>query len=86
MFLDRSVLEVYANGRQCLTVRVYPEREDSNGVSIFARGSEAKLVSLDAWQMRSIWPELSHREGKYSPAPKHPATITADSPNGPCAT
>ena len=64
LFLDRSVLEVYANGRQCLTVRVYPEREDSNGVSIFARGSEAKLVSLDAWQMRSIWPELGHREGK----------------------
>ncbi len=64
IFLDRSVLEVYANGRQCLTIRVYPEREDSGGVSVFARGSEANLVSLDAWQMRSIWPELRHREGK----------------------
>ena len=58
IFVDRSIVEVFANGRQCLTVRAYPEREDSNGVSVFARGGEASLVSLDAWQMHSIWPEL----------------------------
>ena len=63
VFIDRSIIEVYANDRQCLTVRVYPEREDSRGVSLFARGGDAKLLSLDCWQMRSIWPELSHREG-----------------------
>ena len=59
IFIDRSVVEVFANGRQCLTVRVYPSRKDSRGVSVFARGSEAKLVSLTAYQMKSIWPELS---------------------------
>ena len=63
IFIDRSIVEVFANGRQCLTVRVYPGREDSCGVSVFARGGEAKLVSLDAWQMRSVWPELKSREG-----------------------
>jgi len=46
---------------QCLTLRAYPEREDSRGVSLFARGSAAKLVSLDAWQMRSVWPQLKDR-------------------------
>ena len=56
VFIDRSIIEVYANDRQCLTVRVYPEREDSRGVSLFARGGDAKLLSLDCWQMRSIWP------------------------------
>ena len=64
IFVDRSILEVFANGRQCLTVRAYPGREDSTGVSLFARGAAAKLVSLDAWQMRSIWPELKVREGR----------------------
>ena len=64
IFIDRSIVEVFANGRQCLTIRVYPERNDSSGVSVFARGSAAKLVSLDAWQMRSIWPELKDLEGK----------------------
>lgn len=64
VFIDRSIVEVFANGRQCLTVRVYPEREDSNGVSVFARGDTAKLVSLDAWHMHTIWPELKSREGR----------------------
>ena len=64
IFVDRSILEVFANERQCLTLRAYPEREDSNGVSVFARGGAAKLVSLDVWQMRSIWPELTGNEGR----------------------
>ena len=64
IFVDRSVVEVYANDRQCLTVRAYPERKESTGVSIFARGAAAKLVSLDSWQIRSIWPELAMREGR----------------------
>lgn len=63
VFVDRSIVEVFANGRQCLTLRAYPEREDSNGVSVFARGGAAKLLSLDAWGMRSVWPELRDREG-----------------------
>jgi beta-fructofuranosidase len=64
VFIDRSVIEVYANGRQCLTLRAYPTRPDSTGVSVFARGSEARLVSLTAWQMKSIWPELKDQEGR----------------------
>jgi beta-fructofuranosidase len=64
IFVDRSIVEVFANGRQCLTVRLYPEREDSSGVSIFARGGAAKLVSFDSWQMRSVWPELKDCEGR----------------------
>lgn len=64
IFIDRSIIEVYANGQQCLTIRAYPIRDDSNKVSVFARGGESKLVSLDAWQMRSIWPELKAYEGK----------------------
>jgi beta-fructofuranosidase len=60
--VDRSIVEVFANGRQCLTIRAYPEREDSSGVSLFARGGAAKLVSLDLWQMRSVWSELESAE------------------------
>ena len=63
VFIDRSVIEVFANDRQCLTVRVYPGLEDSRGVSLFARGGDARLVSMDCWQMRSIWPELARFEG-----------------------
>ena len=55
IFVDRSIVEVFANDRQCLTLRVYPQREDSSGVSVFARGNSARLASFDIWQMRSIW-------------------------------
>ena len=55
VFIDRSVVEVFVNGRQCLAVRVYPGRDDSLGVSLRAQGSAATLKRLDAWQMRSIW-------------------------------
>ena len=55
IFIDRSVVEVFVNGRQCVALRVYPGREDSAGVSLRACGSGAKLLSLDAWQMKSIY-------------------------------
>ena len=55
VFLDRSVVEVFVNGRQCVAVRVYPGREDSLGVSLRSQGTDATLNSLDAWQMKSIY-------------------------------
>jgi beta-fructofuranosidase len=55
IFVDRSVVEVFVNRRQCAAVRVYPSRPDSNGVSIRAHGSEARLLGLDFWQLDTIY-------------------------------
>ena len=55
VFIDRSVVEVFVNGRQCIAVRVYPGREDSIGVSLRSQGQNAVLKSLDAWQMKNIY-------------------------------
>ena len=54
VFLDRSVLEVFANDGLCLTQRIYPARSDSNGVKLLATNGSATLVSLDAWDMRPV--------------------------------
>lgn len=54
IYLDRSVLEVFANGRQCLTQRIYPTRDDSLGVRLFAAGDAATFSSIDAWDMAPI--------------------------------
>jgi beta-fructofuranosidase len=52
VLLDRSSVEVFANdGRVVLTARVYPTREDSLGVDLFAAGGEAALARLDAWRL-----------------------------------
>jgi len=56
VFVDRSIVEVFVNGRQCLALRVHPSRADSLGVSLRAQGQPAKLRSLDAWKMKNIQP------------------------------
>jgi beta-fructofuranosidase len=55
LFLDHSVLEVYANGRSCLTARIYPTRPDSLGVDLVARGGKVTARSVEAWELASIW-------------------------------
>ncbi len=53
VYLDRSVIEVFANG-SAATSRIYPMRADSLGVSLFATGAGVRLTEFDAWEMRSI--------------------------------
>jgi beta-fructofuranosidase len=55
IFLDRSVIEVFANGRLAITDRIYPSRDDALGVAAFADGAAARLGALEAWGMASIW-------------------------------
>lgn len=55
VFLDRSVIEVLANGRTLLSTRVYPTRHDSLGVAAFAEGAPAEVERLESWNMRGIW-------------------------------
>jgi beta-fructofuranosidase len=56
VFVDHSIVEVFANDRLCLTARIYPSREDSTLVGLRADGGQARLESLRAWEMKSIWP------------------------------
>jgi beta-fructofuranosidase len=55
IFIDKSVVEVFANGKQCVALRVYPGREDSIGISLRSQGQDSELKSLDAWQMKNIY-------------------------------
>jgi sucrose-6-phosphate hydrolase SacC (GH32 family) len=56
VFLDRSILEVFANGRQCITQRIYPTRSDSLGVVLLSEGSTAEVEALEAWEMAATNP------------------------------
>lgn len=51
VFIDRSVVEVFANDRQAITRRVYPVRTDSLGVALFARGGTAKVEAAQGWTL-----------------------------------
>ncbi|RGL30702.1 glycoside hydrolase [Paenibacillus polymyxa] len=54
IYLDRSMVEAYANGLKSLTTRVYPSRMDALGLEIWGDG-EPFVKSLDIWDMQSIW-------------------------------
>jgi len=51
VFVDRSIVEAFANDRQAVMRRIYPSRPDSLKVSVFANGGKAKLKEIKAWQM-----------------------------------
>ena len=51
IFLDHSILEVYANSRQCITQRIYPTRSDSVGISLFSGDGSVNVKSIRAWDM-----------------------------------
>jgi beta-fructofuranosidase len=54
VFLDCSVVEVFGNGRVCVSTRIYPSRSDSLGIGVFAGHGRVRLKSLDVWTMGSI--------------------------------
>ena len=56
IFMDGSILEVFANSRQCVTQRIYPTRKESTGIALFCRGGSAHVRTLEAWEMAAANP------------------------------
>lgn len=55
IFIDKSVVEIFVNDKQCLATRVYPSRKDSLGVSVLSQGEKSKVISMDAYSMKNIY-------------------------------
>lgn len=51
VFVDRSVVEAFANDRQGVMRHIYPTRKDSVGVELFASGGNACVTAVEAWAM-----------------------------------
>nr|WP_308288379.1 GH32 C-terminal domain-containing protein [Streptomyces lavenduligriseus] len=52
VFVDRSMVEVYANNHKCLTTRAYPFRQDTLDRRLFGDGSVVK--SMTVWKMGNM--------------------------------
>jgi beta-fructofuranosidase len=55
VFVDGSIVEVFANERHCLTGRVYPTREDATGIAVSATGGRATVEELNCWELGDVW-------------------------------
>ena len=51
VFVDKSVVEVFANNRQAVIRRIYPTKKDSVNVVVFSKGGSVKIPKLEAWDM-----------------------------------
>lgn len=59
IFVDGSLIEVYANDRFALTSRIYPSREDSNRISFFSgEGVDVEYSRFEVWDgLLNVWPD-----------------------------
>jgi beta-fructofuranosidase len=50
IFIDRSIVEVYANDRQAIARRIYPTL-GGKGIRIKSVGDAGRLISFKRWEM-----------------------------------
>ena len=67
VFVDGSVVELFANERESLSSRIYPTREDSTGVSLNAIGGDVAIHSIDIWELDSVF-SFDEETSVYQPA------------------
>jgi sucrose-6-phosphate hydrolase SacC (GH32 family) len=54
-FLDRSLVEVYADDGRIAVSRAFTPDRQSDRVEFFSEGGSATLTTLDAWPIKTIW-------------------------------
>jgi len=54
IYIDASVIEIFANGKISLSERVYPRNPASLGIGLFSSGGKARLRSMTLWELKPI--------------------------------
>ncbi len=55
IFVDRSVIECYINGRECITIRTFPRNKDMQKIRLFSKKHKSIFKTIDIWEMNSIY-------------------------------
>jgi len=56
VLLDRSMLDVFGNDGLTWNCAFFkPEQPPQQGIELYAKGGDVKLVSLDLWPLKSVW-------------------------------
>ncbi len=51
IYVDKSIVEVFANDRQAVARHIYPSQKDSVNVVVFSKGGSTKIRKIQAWDM-----------------------------------
>ncbi|MYL21524.1 hypothetical protein GLW04_16590 [Halobacillus litoralis] len=83
VYLDRSMVEAYANEQKSITSRVYPTSYDALGIELWSEGGEVEVVSMDVWELNGAFGEVEPVYEKEQPTvPPHGELPNHDFQNG----
>ncbi|ERJ59898.1 hypothetical protein M472_14090 [Sphingobacterium paucimobilis HER1398] len=55
IFIDKSIVEVFVNDRQCVSIGTYPTLKNSDHVFVKSHGKDAEIISLETYDMKSVY-------------------------------
>lgn len=55
IFIDKGLIQTYANDLKTITSWVYPTLAESNGLEVWAENGHARIKSMQVWEMKSIY-------------------------------
>jgi fructan beta-fructosidase len=55
LLLDRSMLDVFGNDGITWNCAFFKAEPSNQGIELYAKGGEVKLVSFDLWPLKSVW-------------------------------
>ena len=61
VFIDKNLVEVFANDRQAAVFAHAHVRENPN-IRLFSKGGDAAVKSIKAWKIRTIYPDPAELE------------------------
>ena len=58
IFVDNSIVEIFANGVFCMTTRIYPTADDANDLGYWVKEGTVEYSEMTIWDgLDKAWPE-----------------------------
>ncbi len=55
LFIDKALIQAYLNDQKTITTWAYPTLDNAKGLEIWSSDGEAKVKSMEVWEMKSIY-------------------------------
>lgn len=55
IFLDKSIIEVFINERECYSGQLFSQTNNPPSINIIPNNKNTKIKSLDIWELKGIW-------------------------------
>ena len=55
MFVDRSIVETFLDGKNCITARMYPVNPEADAFWLECTRGSLRVVEMTVWPMKGIW-------------------------------